>query len=54
VDDLGKVKREIHSAVRKNKERDKSNEIYTRLVKACVLFFNYIHKNDWNIKNLKN
>ncbi|XP_053408498.1 DNA polymerase epsilon catalytic subunit A-like [Mercenaria mercenaria] len=29
VEDLMKVKREIHPAVRKNKERDKSNEIYT-------------------------
>ena len=30
VEDLTKVKREIQPAVRKNKERDKSTEVYTR------------------------
>ena len=30
VEDLTKVKRDIQPAVRKNKERDKSTEVYTR------------------------
>lgn len=39
VEDLTKVKREIHPAVRKNKERDKSQEAYMRYGTVLVLEF---------------
>ncbi|KAH3704607.1 hypothetical protein DPMN_079666 [Dreissena polymorpha] len=38
VEDLTKVKREIQPAVRKNKERDKSHEIYTRFGRPLLQF----------------
>lgn len=35
VDDLIKVKREISPAVRKNREREKSNDAYTSMLSRC-------------------
>lgn len=43
VDDLIKVRREISPAVRKNREREKSNDAYTAMLsryraRSCFLF----------------
>lgn len=35
VDDLVKVKREISPAVRKNREREQSNDAYTSMLSRC-------------------
>lgn len=35
VDDLVKVKREISPAVRKNRERENSNDAYTSMLSRC-------------------
>lgn len=36
VDDLIRVKREISPAVRKNREREKSNDAYTSMLSRCL------------------
>lgn len=38
VDDLIKVKREISPAVRKNREREQSNDVYTSMLSRYILF----------------